>query len=159
MSLGTLRPEQVSVLAMRDTGVAPEAEVTRDLVRRGLVVAPVLVALAFAVRGADGAWSAGYALGVVLANFVVAASLITLTARVSYAVMMAAVLFGYLGRLALVCAAVFAVRTAAWADLPTLGITLIVTHLGLLFWESRAVSMSLAFPGLRPGRPDRGAAA
>ena len=121
------------MLAMRDTGTAPEAEVTRDLVRRGLVVAPLLLALAFAGRGSDGAWSAAYALVIVLANFVVAASLITFTARVSYAVMMAAVLFGYLGRLALVCAAVFAVRGVGWVDLPTLGITLIVTHLGLLF--------------------------
>jgi hypothetical protein len=66
--------------------------------------------------------------------------------------MMAAVLFGYLARLALVCVAVFVVRDAAWVDLPTLGIALIASHLGLLFWESRAVSISLAFPGLRPTR-------
>jgi hypothetical protein len=31
-----------------------------------------------------------------------------------------------------------------------LGITVIVTHLGLLFWELRYVSASLAFPGLKP---------
>ena len=27
---------------------------------------------------------------------------------------------------------------------------MIVTHLGLLFWETRYVSASLAFPGLKP---------
>jgi hypothetical protein len=32
-----------------------------------------------------------------------------------------------------------------------LGITLVATHVGLLFWESRYVSLSLAFPGLKPG--------
>jgi hypothetical protein len=31
-----------------------------------------------------------------------------------------------------------------------LGVCVLVTHLGLLFWELRYVSMSLAFPGLRP---------
>ncbi len=152
MSLDTLRPDQVSVLAMRDVGPAPEAQLTRDLVRRGLIAAPALVAAAAVLRGADGAASAAYALGVVLVNFVLAAALISRTARISYAVMMAAVLFGYLARLALVCVAVFAVRDAAWVDLPTLGVALIVSHLGLLFWESRAVSISLAFPGLRPSR-------
>jgi hypothetical protein len=25
-----------------------------------------------------------------------------------------------------------------------------VTHLGLLFWETRSVSLSLAYPGLKP---------
>jgi len=29
-------------------------------------------------------------------------------------------------------------------------LTLIVTHLGLLFWELRYVSGSLAYPGLKP---------
>ena len=30
------------------------------------------------------------------------------------------------------------------------GVTIIVTHLGLLFWETRYVSASLAFPALKP---------
>ena len=39
--------------------------------------------------------------------------------------------------------------------LKALGVTLIVTHLGLLIWETRHVSASLAYPGLKPtgGRP------
>jgi hypothetical protein len=28
--------------------------------------------------------------------------------------------------------------------------TIVVAHVGLLFWELRYVSMSLAFPGLKP---------
>ena len=31
-----------------------------------------------------------------------------------------------------------------------LGITIIVTHLGLLFWEMKYISASLAFPALKP---------
>jgi hypothetical protein len=64
--------------------------------------------------------------------------------------MMAAVMFGYLARLALIGAAVILVRDASWVSLVPLGLTLIVTHLGLLFWELRYVSINLAFPGLKP---------
>jgi hypothetical protein len=44
----------------------------------------------------------------------------------------------------------FAVRHASWIDFTALGILVLVTHLGLLFWEMRYVSASLAFPGLKP---------
>ncbi len=40
---------------------------------------------------------------------------------------------------------------AALLALVPLGLTIIVSHLGLLFWEMRFVSASLAFPGLKPG--------
>lgn len=143
--------EQSSVYAMRDTGPAPEAQITGDMVRRGLVVAPLLVAAAWAVRGADGAWSAAYGVALVLCNFVVAAGLVATTARISYALMMGATLFGYVLRLGIVAAAVYVVRDAAWVDLVTLGLTLVATHLGLLAWELRYLSLTLAFPGLKPG--------
>ncbi|NBO83753.1 MAG: hypothetical protein EBV14_00120 [Actinobacteria bacterium] len=67
--------------------------------------------------------------------------------------MMAATLFGYILRLGIVALAVMLVRNETWVDLMALGLTLIVTHLGLLFWEMRYVSASLAFPGLRPTAP------
>ena len=63
---------------------------------------------------------------------------------------MGAVLFGYLARLALVTVAVLAVKDMAWVELVPLGFTLIITHIGLLVWEARHVSMSLAYPGLKP---------
>ena len=64
--------------------------------------------------------------------------------------MMGAVLFGYLLRLGLIFLALWLVKDAPWVELVPLGITLIVTHLGLLFWELRYVSATLAFPGLKP---------
>jgi hypothetical protein len=64
--------------------------------------------------------------------------------------MLGAVLFGYLARLALIGAAILLVRDASWVSLVPLGLTIIVTHLGLLFWELRYVSVTLAFPGLKP---------
>jgi len=139
-----------SVLAMRDTGPSPEAEITRDIVKRGLLAAPVLIGTSWLVWGEAGAWSSAYGLGLVLCNFMIAAGLVATTARISYALMMAATLFGYILRLGVVALAVMLVRNEPWVDLVALGLTLIVTHLGLLFWEMRFISASLAFPGLRP---------
>ena len=49
---------------------------------------------------------------------------------------------------------VSAVRHESWVDLPTLAVALFVTQIGLLFWETRYVSASLAYPGLKPGAED-----
>ena len=61
-----------------------------------------------------------------------------------------AVLFGYIARLGLMTAVVLVVRTGGWFATVPFAITLLVTHLGLLVWESTRVSASLAFPGLKP---------
>ena len=74
-------------------------------------------------------------------------------ASIGLYLMMGAVLFGYLIRLALIFLAVFLVRDADWISLPALGATIIVTHLGLLLWELKFVAISLAHPGLKPARP------
>jgi CBS domain-containing protein len=41
-------------------------------------------------------------------------------------------------------------RDEPWIDLTALAVGVLVTHLGLLFWELRYVSASLAYPGLKP---------
>jgi len=142
--------DSISILAMRDTGPAPEAAITRDLVKHGLIAAPVLIGGSAAIWGSDGALSCGYGVLIVLANFTIAALLVTRAARISYALMMAATLFGYIFRLALVSAAIFFVRNLSWVELLPLGLTIIISHIGLLFWELRYVSLTLAFPGLKP---------
>lgn len=138
------------VFSGRDLGPAPEREVAVDLIRRGGWVAPVLVAACAAVWGVDGALSSAFAVGVVLANFALAAAVLGWAARISYAMLAGAALFGYLVRLGLVFAAVWLVADAGWVEKAPLGLTLVVTHLGLLLWEVRYVSASLAFPGLHP---------
>jgi len=136
-----------------DAGPAVEAQVAGDMARRMLPVLPVLVVVAGLIWGADGAWSSAYAVGIVLANFLLAGLIIAVTAKISLAVMMGGILFGYLLRLGLIFVAVFSVRDAGWISLPALGTTIIVTHLGLLVWELKYVALSLAHPGLKPARP------
>ena len=134
-------------------GPAPEVGVTKDMVRRGLIVAPLLIAVCGFIWGLDGAFSSAYGIGIVLLNFALSATLVAVTARISLALMMGAVLFGYLIRLGLIFLAVFLVKDAGWISLPALGATIIVTHLGLLIWEMKYVALSLAPPGLKPTRP------
>lgn len=140
-----------SVVTTRDVGPATERIVARDLVRRGLIVAPIAIVLGGLFAGADGAASVAFALGLVLANFWTSAALLAWATKISYALVMGVALFGFLVRLALVGFAVYAVKDQGWvAELP-LGLALIAGHLGLLLWEARSVSASLAFPALKPG--------
>jgi hypothetical protein len=141
-----------SMFATRLEGPAPEVEVSTDLIKRGLIVTPLIVAICGVIWGLNGVWSSLYGVGIVLANFAIAAGIIALTIRISFTLMLGGVLFGYLFRLGLIFLAVFAVRDASWISLPALGATIIVTHLGLLIWELKYVALSLAYPGLKPLR-------
>lgn len=141
---------KISILSMRDVGPAPEAAIVRDIVKHGLIASPILLAVSAMIWGIHGAYSCAYALAIVFGNFAVAAALVAYTARVSYALMMASMMFGYILRMGLVAVAVFMVRNMAWVELVPLGLTIILAHLGLLFWELRYVSLSLAYPGLKP---------
>lgn len=140
----------VSTMTSRDLGPAPERQVARDLLRRGALALPVAVLVGFIGWGTAGAASVGFAAALVLANFWLAAALLGWAARISYGLLMAVALFGFLVRIGLIAAAVLAVRDQSWVEPVPLGVTLVVAHLGLLFWETRFVSASLAFPGLKP---------
>lgn len=137
-------------LATRLDGPPTERIIAHDLVRRALPVAPVLAVGAGLVWGWAGVTSVAYATALVVANFLLAAALLTWSARISLSLMMATALGGYVIRLALLVAAVLPVIRASWIEPVPLGVTLVATHLGLLFWEMRYVSATLAFPALRP---------
>ncbi len=145
--------EMASPITTSLQGPAPEVSVTKDMVRRGLIVAPIIIAVCGFIWGMNGAYSAAYGIALVLVNFALAATLVAVTARISLGLMMGAVLFGYLVRLGLIFLAVLLVKDASWISLPALGATIIVTHLGLLVWEMKYVALSLAHPGLKPSRP------
>ncbi|MCX7621686.1 MAG: ATP synthase subunit I [Acidimicrobiales bacterium] len=131
-------------------GPAVEGAIAKDLARRAAAVAPAVIVLFGLIWGLGGAVSTAYAIAIVVVNFVCAAALLSTTARISLGLLMGAALFGYLVRLGLIFLAFWVVRDANWMKVVPFGITLVVTHLGLLFWEMRYVSASLAFPGLKP---------
>ena len=135
---------------------SPEVEIAGDMVRRALPVAPLLILVCGLIWGVDGALSSAYGIALVLLNFVLAAVLLARAARVSPTMLMAATLGGFLLRMTLIVAAVLLVRHTSWAEMAPLLMTILVTHVGLLLWETRFVSLSLAYPGLKP-EPRKGA--
>lgn len=151
MSEPTTTTPADNALLQRLEGPAPAMDIARDIARRALWVAPAFLALG-AFWGTAGVSSVAYAMAIVVVNFLLAAWLMQVTGRISFAAMAGAALFGYLLRLGLIFLAVMLVREASWVELVPLGLTLIVTHLGLLFWELRYVSGSFAYPGLKPQR-------
>jgi len=129
---------------------APEVQVATDMVKRAVLVAPLLIVACGLVWGVDGALSSAYGIALVLLNFLLAAALMAWAARISPTMLMAATLGGFLFRMALIIVAVSLVHHASWAVMVPMLFTILVTHVGLLIWETRFVSMSLAYPGLKP---------
>jgi hypothetical protein len=115
-----------------------------------VLAAPALVALAAVVWGVDGALSAGYGIAIVLVNLVLSALCLGWAAPRGGAVLMSVALGGFLGRMILATVAILVVRDLGWVEMVPLGVAVLVAGLGLLFWETRYVSASLAFPGLAP---------
>jgi hypothetical protein len=104
-----------------------------------MLAAPLLVAAALWWRGADGGWSATFGLTLATLNLFVAARSLEWAAGVSLTAVGAVALGGYVVRLAAITLIVLAVRNLPWVDLPALGASLVVGHLGLLIWEARSI--------------------
>ncbi|MFZ4670261.1 MAG: ATP synthase subunit I [Microthrixaceae bacterium] len=137
-------------LGVRVEGPSPAMAVAVDIAKRAIWVLPFALVISAGFWGADGVWSTLYGLAIVVVNFLLAGWLLAVGGRMGAAAMGGAAMFGFLLRLGLIMVAVLAVRNASWVELVPLGLTLIVTHLLLLFWELRHISSSLAFPGLKP---------
>lgn len=135
-----------------DPSVSYEGQVAGDLVRRVLIVSPAVLIVAAIVSGVDGVLSAAIGLVLVSLNFLASAKLITYTARRSPGAVMGVVLGGYIVRLGVLFGIALALDTISWIDIGVLLLTVAVVHLALLTWESRHVSLTLGYPGLKPGR-------
>jgi len=120
--------------------VAVETVLARHTVARAVYVAPVLIAIFWLTRGWDGAWSAALGVGVVVANFLLAGAMLSISAKISLAVYHAAALFGFFLRLALMVLTVLLVAELLPIDRLAFGITAVVAYLVLLSWEAVAVS-------------------
>lgn len=143
--------DKMSAFPAEVNAAAPEQQIARDLAVRTVLVAPLMLALGAVFWGWHGFWSSGYGLVIVGINFLLGAAAITWSAKISPAVMFGAVMFGFVARLGIITAAVLPIRNSEWFEVAPFAISLLVTHLGLLAWETRHVAASLAFPGLKPG--------
>src|SRR5437763_8795575 len=121
-----------------------ERELVFDIAKRGLIVAPAIVAIAAVARGGAGAASAAFAVAVVILNLGLSGAALSWAARTSLNLLMIAALGGFLVRMGLVVGVIVLIRHESWVDLPTLAVTLVLTQLRLLFWEPKFVSATLA---------------
>ena len=129
---------------------APEMTVALDMMKLAVFFAvPLLLGGALA-WGWNGMASVALALALVLVNFALGAAVIGWGARINSTAMIVGVMGGYLLRLGIVTAAVLPVADHRWFEVAPFAVSLLATHLGLLAIESRRVSASLAFPGLKP---------
>lgn len=132
----------------------PQAEIVLDMAKRGLLVSPVLVAVGALGWGVHGALSVLLALGIVLINFAASAAVVRKINDLPQGAIMMFVLGGFVVRMGFVLGAITAAGHLSWVSKVPLGLAIIVTHLGLLIWETRYLSTSLAYPGLKPRRGD-----
>ena len=142
---------EANPMLSRFEGASPVMQIVVDMIKRGVLVAPIAIGIGYLVAQAPGAWSVAFGLAVIFINFLLSAWIMQVTARISFAALAGGAGFGFLIRMGIITATVLLVRNASWIDLVVLGITIIITHLGLLFWELRYISGNLAFPGLKPG--------
>ena len=127
-----------------------ETELVRDMLRRAVPLAPVVIVVAALFAGSSGAWSALLAVAVVAGNFGLAAVSLSWAARISPTTLMATAFGGFAVRMGIVTVVILAVRHTSWINLSVFAITILATHLGLLFWEMKYVGATLAFPGVKP---------
>ena len=130
--------------------VAPESDIARHLARRAVLVAPVFLVGGLLGWGPTGLFSAGRGLAGGAGGVRLGAAIITRATQISINALYGAVLGGYVARLGLMTAVVLVVKAGGWLATVPFAITLLVTHLGLLVWESRHVALTLAAPGRRP---------
>jgi len=117
-----------------------EAILAFRTVKRGLVIGPAAVAIAWLARGTSGAVGAGIGVAVIVVNLLASGAVLSIAARISLAAYHAAALFGFVLRLLAVTVSMLLVARLFEIDRIAFGVTAIVTYLVLLGLEAIAVA-------------------
>ena len=117
-----------------------EANLAKETVARAVYIGPVLVLLFGLLDGWDGAWSAALGVVVVVANFLLAGVILSISLRISLQAYHAAARIGFLLRLGLFVGAVYLIATLVEVDRMAFGISAVVSYLALLAWEAVSIT-------------------
>ena len=117
-----------------------ESNIARDTVMRGLYVGPALILVFWMLRGWDGAWSAALGIALVVANFLLAGFILSISARISLQAYHAAALVGFILRLVLFVAAVYLIASVVDVDRVAFGVAAVTSYFALLTWEAVSIS-------------------
>jgi len=117
-----------------------EANLARDTVSRAVYVGPALVLLFGLLRGWDGAWSAALGVVVVVANFLLAGAILSISLRISLQAYHAAALIGFFLRLGLFVGAVYLIASVVDVDRVAFGVSAVIAYFALVAWEAVSIS-------------------
>ena len=117
-----------------------ELDMAKSTVRRSVVVGPIIIALAWLIRGWDGAWSAALGVAIVVGYYLVTGVFLSMAARISFAAYYAAALLGFIVRLGLIAATMYLLANILPVDREALGVSVVVAYLALLILEVRALA-------------------
>lgn len=129
---------------------SPALEVALDIIRRGLIATPLVMVVAAGFGGVSAAVSVFAGISIILVNFLISAYMLAWASKYSHSLIASMTVSGYFFRSSFIAATVWFVKDVELINLILLCITLVITHLGLLFWELKFVSTTMAFPGLKP---------
>ena len=109
-------------------------------VARVWYVAPPLLLIFGWAGGWLGLWSSALGIGIVVANFLLAGAIMSISARISLQAYHAAAVIGFFLRLGLLVGAIYVIVALFDVDRLALGISAVVSYLTLLTLEAVAVS-------------------
>lgn len=113
-----------------------ELQMARSIVRRAVVLGPVMLLVFGLLRGLDGLVAAAVAVAIVTGYYLLTGSMLSWLARVSLGAYHAGALLGFILRLGLIAATMWAVISLFEIDRTALGLAVIATYVGLLVWEA-----------------------
>ena len=127
------RPEIEEYLASRPP---VELRLAAGIVRRVVIVGPIMVAIFGIFRGIDGAIAAALGALLVAAYYLLTGWILSATARVSLATYYAGALIGFFVRLILIGVSMVVLTRQFDVDRVALGVTVAATYVALLMWEA-----------------------
>ena len=116
-----------------------ELQMARSIVRRAIVVGPVMLLVFGLAGGRDGLLAAAIGVAIVTAYYLMTGAMLSWLARVSLGAYHAGALLGFIVRLGLIAATMWAVISLFEVDRTALGLAVIAAYVGLLLWEAAAL--------------------
>jgi len=117
-----------------------EAIIGKNIAKRAVFVAPILMVGFGLFRGWEGAFAAAVGVAIVAGNFVLGGFIMSTAARLSLNLYHAAALFGFIIRLGLITASMLLIAAVTDIDRSAMGISVVVSYLVLLSWEAVAIT-------------------
>lgn len=116
-----------------------EAILARHIVKRALVVGPIIVAVAWMFSGPIAAFSAGVGVIIVALNFLLSGWLLSRAATVSMQTYHAVALFGFFLRMGFIALSMFTVAWIFEVDRRAMGLAAVTAFMVLLVLEAAAM--------------------